>query len=151
MNEYIEPKGINFSCSKEIDSLELSENLLLVVNFLEQTFPKAELRQYDDWWEHDGCHFYNSKTDFDELLKMVTQDELLFNFGLSGFNNFWGIAPKDNAWYLRFYLDEEEDLGRFDITLSDEIAEVFEKEILSQLSLKMNKQSAVTYYQTIIC
>lgn len=151
MNEYVEPEGINYSCSKEIDSYELSKNLLLIVSFLKQINPFTELHQYNDWWEQDGCHFSDGKTDFEELLEMITQNNLQMCFILSDFNVFIGIAPKDNSWYLRFYLDEEENLGRFDITLPDEMAEVFEKEVLNKLTLEMKKQSAETYYNSIIC
>ncbi len=151
MSKFVKPKGINFSCFEEIPIQELSENLLQIISFLTQIHPKLELNRYEDWWEHDGLHFYRGKVDFDELQRTVTSDRLLQEFKLGDFDVFIGIAPKNNSWYLRFYLDNEENLGRFDITLSDEIAEDFEKEILNKLTLEMKKQSAVTYYKSMIC
>lgn len=151
MNEFKRPKGINFSCSEEINSDELSSNLLLIVNFLQQTESFNKLNRYDDWWEHDGLHFYRDKIDFGELQKIVSLNGLKQEFKLGDFDVFIGIAPIDNVWYLRFYLDVEEDLGRFDITLSDEMAELFGKEIQNKLSIEMKKQPSETYYNSIIC
>jgi hypothetical protein len=151
MNEFIEPKGINFSCSKEIDSNELSNNLGFIVDFLEKINPNDQLHQFDDWWEHDGLHFYRGKTNFDELKKIVSISGLMQEFKLGNFDVFIGIAPIENNWYLRFYLDEEENLGRFDITFSDEMAEVFTNEVLEKLTVKMNQQPSETYYKSIIC
>jgi hypothetical protein len=151
MPEFIKPKGINFSCYKEITTDELSKNLLLVVNFLQQAHPNTQLNRFYDWWEHDGLHFQGSNIIFDELKKIVLPNGLMQEFKLGDFDVFIGIAPIDNSWYLRFYLDEEENLGRFDITLPFDLAQNFKVEILSQFDKNIKEQNSKEFYRSIIC
>jgi hypothetical protein len=64
-----------------------------------------------------------------------------------------GIAPRDNLWYLRFMAwdpDEQFLSGKFDITLPPEQENEFEREILPNIPVTLQAESAATYYARII-
>ncbi|HTC95650.1 MAG TPA: hypothetical protein VK699_19560 [Terriglobales bacterium] len=68
-------------------------------------------------------------------------------------NVFIGIAPNDNSWYLRFYLNWDEEgfnlIGRFDITLPAELAERFRKDMTEPQAIELTEEDAQTYYESI--
>jgi hypothetical protein len=70
------------------------------------------------------------------------------------FDVFIGIAPDNNSWYLRFYLDWDENnenlTVRFDVTFTNQIAERFKEEVLSGFTPGMEEQKSEKYYQSII-
>ena len=154
MSKFIKPKGINFSSTEDLSAIELSKVLCRTASFIQNLEPYTELERYDDWWEHDGLHFHRGKITFDELFKIINSPKNLLE-GMSGdFDVFIGIAPKNNSWYLRFYLDwdtnEENLVGRFDITFPNELANNFDEEVLKQFDLEMKKQNVEDYYQSIM-
>jgi hypothetical protein len=149
--EFIKPKGINFSCFEEIAADELSSYLLLLIRFLQQFQLNRQLNRYDDWWEHDGLHFFRGESDFNELQRIVSPNGLIEEFKLGDFDVFIGIAPFDNTWYLRFYLNYEENIGRFDITLPREFIRDFEEKFICKIALDMKQQDSKKYYDSIIC
>ncbi len=65
-----------------------------------------------------------------------------------------GIAPPDTSWYLRFYetWDDEgqEMIGRFDFTLSVEMANLFRESVVPELDFSVIEQAADEYYKKII-
>lgn len=154
MSEFIKPKGVNFSCSKELSAIELSKVLCKTASFIQQLKPYAKLKRYDDWWEHDGLHFYRESINFDQLFSIINSPKALLEAMSGDFNVFVGIAPENNSWYLRFYLDWDDDeenlVGRFDVTFPNQLAEEFKKDILSQFNFEIEKQDAEKYYRSII-
>ena len=59
--------------------------------------------------------------------------------------------PRDNLWYLRFMVWDDDSLdGKFDITLPPEQANEFEREILPNIPVTLQAESAATYYARII-
>lgn len=154
MTDFIRPKGINFSCCEQLSPIDFSTALTKIANFIKEINTYDKLERYDDWWEHDGLHFHRNSISLEDFFKIVSSPRLLSEAMSSDWYVFIGIAPTNNNWYLRFYLndeDGEEDLvTHFDITFPKEIAERFKAEVLSKLSLQIKEQNAETYYQTII-
>jgi hypothetical protein len=154
MPELIKPKGVNFLCSKELSAIELSKVLCKTASFIQQIEPYAKLNRYSDWWEHDGLHFYQESINFDRLFSIIHSPKALLESMTGDFNVFIGIAPENNSWYLRFYLEWNEDdenlVGRFDVSFPKELAEKFKEGVLSQFNLEIKVQDAEQYYQSII-
>lgn len=154
MANFTKPKGINFSFSNDLPAVELSRALCKTASFIQQINPYEKLYRYDDWWEHDGLHFYREKISVEKLFELVNSPKSLLEAMTGDFNVFIGIAPENNSWYLRFYLEwDEEDanlVGRFDITLPQSLAEQYKNEVLLPLNLKMQEQDSESYYQSVI-
>lgn len=153
MSEFVIPKGTNFSCVEELSAVDFSKVLLKIIHFIQQLDSYSKFERYDDWWEHDGLHFYRNSISCEDLLKIVSSPESLSEAMPGDWYVFIGIAPIDNLWYLRFYLsDEDEDdlITRFDITFPNELVQRFKSEVLSQLNLEITEQDSEIYYQTII-
>jgi hypothetical protein len=153
MSLFIKPKGVNFSCTKELPAVKLSKILCRTTSFIQQLEPYAKLERYDDWWEHDGLHFYRKSIKIEELFTIVNSPKSLLESMPGDFDVSIGLAPENQSWYLRFYLDWDEDdnnlVGRFDVTFSSEIAKNFKAEVLSKFDFEMVEQDSESYYQTI--
>ena len=154
MANFTKPKGINFSCLDDLAATELSIALCKTASFIQQINPYDKLYRYNDWWEHDGLHFYREVISVEKLFDLVNSPKSLLEAMTEDFNVFNGIAPKDNSWYLRFYLEWDEAdtnlVGRFDITFPKSLAEQYKNEVLSKLNLKIQEQISENYYQSII-
>jgi hypothetical protein len=154
MANFTEAKGINFSCPDDLPATELSRALCKTASFIQQINPYDNLYRYDDWWEHDGLHFYREAINVEKLFDLVNSPKSLLEAMQGDFNVFNGIAPKDNSWYLRFYLEWDESdsnlVGRFDITFSKSLAEQYKNEVLSSLNLNMQERESENYYQSIL-
>jgi hypothetical protein len=153
MSEFIFPKGINYSCENEISAIELSNILCQTASFIQRLEPYEKLERYDDWFEHDGLHFHQKSLSFDDFFRIITSPKSLFEEMSGDDCVFVGIAPTNKSWYLRFYLEWDENdenlIGRFDITFPDKIAENYEIEVLRQSNVKMKKEFAERYFQSI--
>jgi hypothetical protein len=154
MVEFVRPNGINFSCLDEVPAVELSKALCMTASFIQQIEPYTKLERYNDWWEHDGLHFHRETISPEKLFEIVNSPKSLLESMPGDFEVFVGIAPQDNSWYLRFYLDWDEDdtnlVGRFDITFSKTLAESFKGEVLSRLNIKIKEQDSESYYKSIL-
>lgn len=154
MPEFKKTKGINFSCVEEISANDFSIALSKIVKFIKNLASFQKLERYDDWWEHDGLHFYRSSITLQDLFNIVSSPKSLSEAMTGDWYVFIGIAPVNNDWYLRFYLNDEDGedelVTHFDITFPNEIAERFKVEVLSKLNLEIQEQDAETYYQSII-
>jgi hypothetical protein len=64
-----------------------------------------------------------------------------------------GVAPLDGDWYLRFRANWDEAggslVGRFDITLPQDLAPSFRENVVAGLGCEITEESATTYYQRI--
>jgi hypothetical protein len=154
MTDFIKPTGINFRCVDTLPAPDLARLLCRMVAFLQDIEPYAKLRRYNDWWEHDGLHFYKSPIDFNDLFGIVRSPRSLLEAMPGDEDVLVGMAPQGNSWYLRFYLCWDEDgfdlLDRFDITLPECLAEGFRNEVARDAGVEIKEQSAESYYQTII-
>jgi hypothetical protein len=153
MPQFTKPEGINFSCSDNLPVLVLSKALCRTASFLQSLSPYVPLTKYEDWWEHDGLHFYREAANFDALFSVINSPRSLLEAMPGDDDVFIGVAPDDGSWYLRFYLawnDEGLDLlGRFDITVPQALAERYTKEVVEGLNIGMERQEAQAYYKSI--
>lgn len=66
---------------------------------------------------------------------------------------FIGIAPSDNIWYLRFYMNWDDEgfnlIGRFDITLPLELASRFRDEVVKTSATPLSEQDSQTFYTSL--
>lgn len=150
---FIEPEGVNFATDGEINAPSLARSLSRTTTFLQNQRPYIRLHCYDDWWEHDGLHFYREPIDYSLLFQTVQSPRSLLQ-AMSGDDDvFVGIAPEDHSWYLRFYLHWDEDgyhlLGRFDITLPYSFVDSFRTDVIRALDIPMVEMSSAAYYLSI--
>jgi len=97
MTNFEKPKGTNFRCSEALGAAELAKLLCKIVIFLQNSEPYAKLQRYDDWWEHDGLHFYKSPIDFRQLFAIVRSPESLLEAMPGDDYVFVGISPGDGS------------------------------------------------------
>lgn len=155
MNKYIPPIGMNYHINKNgVDPVSLSNSLCKIVSFIQSKSPFTNLRQYDDWWQHDGLHFSKDIIGFDDLFSIIETPRNIFENMPGDDWVFVGISPENNSWYLRFYLDwnrnDEYLEGRFDITIPFSMCDDFEDKVISKLNYAINKEDAEIYYKRII-
>jgi hypothetical protein len=124
-----------------------------VAAYLQNTKPHAELRRYEDWWEHDGLHFYREDIDFHALFEIVGTPRSLLEATLDDEYVRIGIAPDDVKWYLRFRAEWDETgskvAGDFDITLPEEMELAFRRDVLPGIGHRLEEEPATTYYRRI--
>ena len=155
MTAFSKPRGINFRSADEVPAPDLARTLCRVASFLQGRDPYAKLQRYLDCWEHDpdGYHAAKEEMDFHRLFQIVESPKALLRHMTDDDNVFIGIAPKDNSWYLRFYLWWDEEgfnlTGRFDITLPEKLAERFRKEMLELSAIPLREEDAEAYYKLI--
>ena len=149
-SKFIRPTGINFSSYHALNAVEMSNILREIVGFIRKLEINEPLERYDDWWEHDGLHFYRGNITIEELLDIVSTPLTLQNEMTTDFYVFIGVAPKNNDWYLRFYLDEDELVGRFDVTFSSETSKLFRGKMLPETLKILTESNSESYYDSII-
>lgn len=153
MATFSPPDGINFCCVGVLPSAELSSILSKVVGYLKRVDPHARLRQYDDWWQHDGLHFYKRDLDFGGLFDIVKTPADLIEAIQGDTYVRVGIAPMDCKWYLRFYVDAHDPEatleGDFDLTLPDEMASGFREGVARELGCTLQQEDAWSYYRRL--
>jgi hypothetical protein len=154
MEDFKPPDGINFHCSEPMPIADLSSILCKIVSYLQSIDQYAKLRRYDDWWEHDGRHFYRNELDFHGLFEIVGNSRALFESMPGDEYVRIGIAPVDVRWYLRFYTNWDQSgskfEGDFDITLPDERTVAFRDQLLHEIPHQLKKENARSYFQRII-
>lgn len=154
MKKFTTPKGINFSHKEDTSAANLVNALCKTVSFLQAIEPYIKFERYDDWWEHDGLHFWKDTINFNDLFSIVNSPMSLLKSMPGDFDVFIGVAPQDNSWYLRFYLDWDDDgfnmIGRFDITLPRKLSETYREEVLKDLSVNIEEKDSDSYYNSII-
>lgn len=153
MSEFRLPLGTNFSSEREIPASSLANALLITVGFIQEHDPYARLRRYDDWWEHDGLHFFREAMSIHQLFEIVKSPQALLEAMPGDLDVFVGVAPEDEAWYLRFYISWDEEgyelLGRFDFTLRPDLETRFRDES-TRMDVKLLEQDSEKYFRSTI-
>ncbi|MFK7778923.1 MAG: hypothetical protein QM501_12525 [Gimesia sp.] len=153
-NSFPQPKGINFSLNELIPIRIMSQSLCKIASFLQNVLHATQLVQYEDWWEHDGLHFRRGECSIHDLFSVIQTPRALMNSMQGDEYVYVGIAPPDNSWYLRFYInwdDTDEELeGYFDITLREDDAILFRKSVVAEFDFLLLEQTAADYYKSII-
>ncbi len=154
MSSFVKAQGICFLFGDELPASDLSSILCKIANFLQDVAPYAKLQRYDDWWEHDGLQFHRGSTDFDALYRMVNSPKNLLESTPDDDSVFVGVAPDNNAWYLRYRVewdDEETNLvGSCAVVLPKPLTEKFRAEVLANLNVKAEEKDSEVYYQEVV-
>jgi hypothetical protein len=154
MSEFTKPGGICFEFGDEAPAEALSSFLCRVAGFLQEVDPFAKLKRYDDWWEHDGLHFYRKQIDFDAVFEMVNSPKHLLESTPDDEFVFVGIAPENSSWYLRYRVewnyDETSLVGRAAIILPSHCASRFREMNLSDVASYLSERDAHSFYPETI-
>ncbi len=152
MATFVKPNGRNIRSAGELSSDVLCKSLCLVVSFLQSVDPYQELQRYWDLWEHSGssgsAHCHVKQIDFHQLFQIIESPRNLLYTMTTDDDVFVGIAPTDNGWYLRFYMNWDDEgfnlIGRFDITLPVELAKRFRDEVVKTFPTPLSEQDSQT-------
>jgi hypothetical protein len=154
MSGFVKSQGICFLFGNELSATILSKVLCKITNFLQEVAPYTKLQKYDDWWEHDGLHFHRKESDFDALFQMINSPKNLLESTPDDDSVFVGVAPNDNAWYLRYRVewdDEESSLiGSCAVILPQPLADKFRVEVLQRLDAQAEEKDSEAFYQEIV-
>jgi hypothetical protein len=148
------PNGVAFHITDEIPVADLCALLRRVIAFLQNLdVSSPRLRLYHDWWEHDGLHFDERRTDFHKLFAMVDTPRAILDATPDEHAVFVGVAPEDSRWYLRFRAewdgDEKNIVGRFAVVLPAELVVAFKQEIVSPADHPLAEMSSESYYKRV--
>jgi hypothetical protein len=153
MTPFEAPTGTNFRSESNVPADVVSKSLCRIASFLQDREPYQKLLRYDDWWEHDGLHFPKGPVDFHGLFEIIGSPRALLAAMPGDDYVVVGIAPQDNSWYLRFFVDWDDAdtnlVGRFDITLPEPAATAFRDEVAQSISHGLTEQDAQGYYDAI--
>jgi len=130
MSIFTKPDGIVFCTRDWVDAIDLSVELCKVVSSLQALDPYVRLRRYDDWWEHDGLHFYRSAIEFQNLFPLVHSPRTLLESTPDDFLVFVGIAPENGEWYLRYRVEWDDNetnlIGQFAVVFPADRVELIQ-------------------------
>jgi len=147
---------LTYFSEEELPVQELSKSLSWIVRFLQSVDTFAELRMHQDWRQHgvSGSPFVMEKrVSFHDVFTSIGSPRDLLRVSSDDDGVFIGVAPSDNAWYLRFRCGWDDDgfniIGKFDFTLPEALVESFRLEVLSKLTIELRKQDEVSYFAEI--
>jgi len=152
--DFHEPSGTNFHLKNDVEAQLLCKGLCRCAAVLQSVEShSATLRQYDDWWEHDGLHFYKRCITFHDLFAMISSPKTLLAAMPGDHLVFVGIAPQDSTWYLRFHVDWDADdchlVGRFDLTVPDTLKAHVRQTVVEPISDLMLESESSCYYAAL--
>jgi hypothetical protein len=134
----------------------LSKSLCWIARFLQSVDPYAKLRMHYDWRQHgvSGYPFVMEKDiTYHEFFTKIGSPRDLLRVCSDDERVFVGVAPADDAWYLRFRCEWDEDgfnlNGTMDFTLPKSMAAPFQTEVLSYLQIKLQEQDEDSYFAEI--
>lgn len=154
MKEFIKPTGVCFLFG-ELSASTLSNTLCKITNFLQNVDSHAKLHLYDDWWEHDGLHFYKSLINFDTLYQLINSPKNLLESTPEDFAVFAGITSDSNTWYLRYRVEWNDDdetnlIGSCAVVLPVYLTEKFKFEVLEKIETIAKEIDSHIYYNEVI-
>jgi hypothetical protein len=144
------PKGTVYAGTGPVRLV--AKDLLFIAAFLQELsmFGSPTLLRYNDWWEHDGCHFKQGKTDLHELFAMLQTPRRLFEAMPGDDDVFIGLGPEDESWYLRFYADwdtkDEEIVATYAIALLEGSSQQFREKTLPKLICSVETLDTEAYF-----
>jgi hypothetical protein len=143
------PEGVNFGCEGLVPIASLSIDLRRIVAFLQDKYPYAVLKRFEDWWQHDGLHFEKGRLDWHGLFEIVGSAKAIYESMQGDDYVRVGVAATDGNWYLRFYAwwDDEGEFpkGDYDITLPAGLAEEF-RGVIPSLKASIREEASKEYF-----
>jgi hypothetical protein len=148
---FTEPIGINFRPEQEVTIENLKLMLQAIWSFIKSKETSQVLFRYDDWWEHDGLHFQRDKLTLVAFLTSIGTTQAILESMPGDFNVKVGICTPNSNWYLRYYVDLEDDAKEcfFDITIPADWEKDFEQEMEKAAAQGWVKEKSQDYYKAI--
>jgi hypothetical protein len=147
------PNGIVSLTVGDNPILTISRDLCKIAAFLQQNDRNAKLIRIDDWWEHDGLWFDKGVVDFHTLFQTVGTPRSLAQAMPGDDRVFVGIAASDRLWYLRFFVDWDDNdemlLGKYSITLDSSLAQQFATYVTRRLECPTRLEESAVYFARI--
>lgn len=147
---------VTYFSAEDTPASLLANSLCWVARFLQSTDPYAKLRRHHDWRQHgvSGYPFQLEKDiTFHEFFTSIGSPRDLLRVCSDDEGVFVGVAPSDDAWYLRFRCQWDENgfdiIGTFDFTLPKSMVETFRTDVLSYLQIKLQEQEEDLYFAEI--
>jgi hypothetical protein len=129
------PCGSTFFLKERISASALRTTLLKVARFLQNRVNSGTLVQYHDWWQHDGLHFEKGQTDIHSLFRILDSNRSLFEAMPGDQGVRIGISDLEQQWYLRYYLDWDEEGNDFEGDFHFSVPESWCKDVRAILNL----------------
>ena len=142
------PSGTSFFLHEFVPDEMLLRTLQEATRFLNSVAVDQNLYQFDDWLEHDGLHFYKRRLKFPDLERIVSNQGALTRSMPGDFAVRIGLAPTDQSWYFRFYVDEKNE-GDFGLTLPPSIASSIRPILAEVHGDNLGEQDANSYFERI--
>jgi len=149
------PNGISF-CADGSPLLVVVHDLKYVVRFIQGICDDTQafsLKFYEDWWEHDGLHFFKTTIGLRELWGMIESPKSLLSAMTGEELVFLGVSDQDNTWYLRFTADTEFDsdtiIAAYSFTCCKTIALRFRQSILPLTRAEMRILASAEHYHQL--
>jgi hypothetical protein len=153
MPDFSPPVGITFHTIENQPASSISRCLCRIVSLLHSHRFVGSLERYDDWLEHDGLHFKRGQMDVHQLFEVIGSARSLLEATPNDHEVCIGVAPADEEWYLRFRAewDEEENfvVGRFDITLPPDLAELLRLDIAAVTECHLAEEPSMDFFARI--
>lgn len=149
--KFTEPEGTNFRPQQEVALATLKLALGRIYAFLKSREPSPSLFRYDDWWEHDGLHTLRDKLTWARFKATIADEAEIIESMPGDFNVKVGIASPAMNWYLRYYVDLEDESKEcfFDITVPGEWEKDFRNEVEKALPIDWVTEKSAVYYKGI--
>ncbi len=147
------PIGTTFR-TKAVSLGTLSHCLCRIASFIQNEMNVRQIVWYEDWWQHDGCHFEWKRTDIHGLFAVVGTGRTVFQSTPGDTHVHVGVAPLDGTWYLRYRADWNEDeselVGGFDLTLPEPWPGEFRRLVIPQLGCAVIEEPSIHYFARIM-
>ncbi len=148
-----EPDGTNFHLKKCISLPKLCDALRPTLRFLRADAPTVKVLRFFDVMQRNDIRGSGFSIELDEVVQLVDTPSHFFGGVSMGDNMRFGFAPVTMKWYLRMHADWDEAgqevWGHFDLTLPEEMAKRYRREIVPGLGCRLVEEASVEYYERI--
>ena len=152
-NPVLPRDGVVFFTPPGNPVIAVSRDLRRIAAFFQHCEPYRKLRRFDDWWEHDALYFGKDELDLHGLFELVGTPRSLLTAMPGDHRVFVGVENNDCPWYLRFFVDwDEQDeniVGEYSVTLNRPLAALFEREVRPVLGCNVHTDDATPYFDRI--
>ena len=148
------PSGVTFYTKKLVPIDDMRQVLLCIARYIQDKEFLCRLNLYDDWWEHDGFHFQKKDIEVSKLFKILSSNRSLYEAMPDDFDVRIGISNKEKSWYLRYYIDWDEDdsflEGNFHFSVPKELEQDCTKNIFDCCNIEIEKENSDNIWSELI-
>ena len=153
LTSLLPPQGIVFHTDRENPIVSVSRDLCKVTAFLQELQPYAKLVKIYDWWQHDGLYFEKGTLNFHDLFGVVGTPRSLLEAMPGEDLVFVGISNNERSWYLRFFVDWDDEgerlLGGFSVTINSSLVDGFQFKLVPVLECPTQREGSEAYFDLI--